>query len=456
MTRRTLLALALAAIAGASLAADPPARPTVPQVCQNCHKPAAGEIRGMYENVAFRTQSLQLKIDEVTEVVRFDEKTLRIVDAEAEKPGSALRDIAKNREARIEYTEKDGVKTASLISFKGPIKIAPDKLVVFADVDRLVAQGPEKGGYTLIDSRPAPRFMEGAIPSAINLPYPAWDKFVGRLPEDKARLVIFYCSGITCMMSPNSMKRAAALGYTNAKVYREGMPEWTARRFGVISAAFFKDAYVDKGIPHVLLDVRDPGAASAGFIAGAVAIPAAQVKAAIAQLPDKKLRAPILVYDARGGEAAAAAARAISEAGFANVMLVTGGFEAWKAASYPVATGSAGTKIAYAPKPRPGEVSIEEFTRLANATPSDTLILDVRNAEEAKDGMIKGAMLIPDEDLAARIAEVPKDKRIVTHCMTGVRAEMAYHKLKDKGYNAGFLKAAVDIKGTGAFTLTPN
>jgi len=41
--------------------------------------------------------------------------------------------------------------------------------------------------------------------------------------------------------------------------------------------------------------------------------------------------------------------------------------------------------------------------------------------------MIKGALLIPDEDLLARMSEVPKDKRVIAHCSTGIRAEMAYH-----------------------------
>ncbi len=456
MKTRMILSLALGTLAGAVLAADPPARPTVPQVCQNCHKPVAGELRGIAENFAFKTQSLQLKIDEVTEIVRFDEATLKVVDADVEKPGKALRDIAKNREARIEFTEKGGVKTASLVSFKGPIKIAPEKLASFAEVDRLVAMGPEKGGYTLIDSRPPARFQEGYIPTAINLPFPAFDKFVDRLPADKSRLVIFYCSGITCTMSPKSMQNAAKLGYTNAKVYREGMPEWTTRRHGVTSAAFFKAAFVDKGIPHVLIDAREAAAVKAGFIPGAVGIPGNQVKQAIAQLPDKKLRAPIFVYDGGGGETAATAAAALSAAGWPNVTVIEGGYLGWRGAGFPVATGEPAAKIAYAPKPRPGEVAIEEFTRLAKATPPDTLILDVRNADEAKDGMIKGALLVPDEELAARMAEVPKDKRILTHCLTGVRAEMAYHKLKDKGYNVGFLKAAIAIDGTGAFRITPN
>ena len=36
--------------------------------------------------------------------------------------------------------------------------------------------------------------------------------------------------------------------------------------------------------------------------------------------------------------------------------------------------------------PRPGEVSIDEFTGIAKATPPGTLILDVRNADEAERG----------------------------------------------------------------------
>jgi len=79
----------------------------------------------------------------------------------------------------------------------------------------------------------------------------------------------------------------------------------------------------------------------------------------------------------------------------------------------------------------------------------------VRNADEANAGMIKGAILIPDEELAARIKELPKDKRIVTHCASRVRAEMAYHKLKDAGYKAGFLNADIEIAKDGSIKVTP-
>ena len=98
---------------------------------------------------------------------------------------------------RIEYFEKDGVKVATLLSAKPTIKVAPEKQISTAEVERLVAMGPDKGKYLLIDARPAPRFMEGAIPTAINIPFPAFEKMVDKLPKDKNALIVYYCAGMT-------------------------------------------------------------------------------------------------------------------------------------------------------------------------------------------------------------------------------------------------------------------
>ena len=162
-----------------------------------------------------------------------------------------------------------------------------------------------------------------------------------------------------------------------------------------------------------------------------------------------------MVYDAGAGDAATEAARTIVAAGYPNVNVVTGGFNAWKAAGYTVASGTPATKIAYTPKPRPGEISIAEFTKLAQATPSGVLILDVRNVDEAAGGVIKGSQLVPDEDIVARMGEIPKDRKILTHCLTGVRAEMAYHKLRENGYDVAFLNANIEVAGDGTFKITP-
>jgi rhodanese-related sulfurtransferase len=442
----------LAPLAGAQTAA-PAARPTMPPVCTSCHKPEANVVRGYLEGVAFKSQSLQLGMGASTEIVRFDPKALKVLDAGDAKPVEHLREVKKNHEARIEYVEKDGVKVATAIDFKGPIKTPPEKLVSYAQVEKLVATGPAKGGFTLIDSRPLPRFQEGTIPGSVNLPYPQFDKFVDRLPKDKAALLVFYCQGVTCMMSPSSLRRAEAMGYTHVKVYREGWPEWTEKNVGVMSAQFLKEAWLDKDIPHVLIDARAPQDNARAHIQGAASITPAQIKAALKAFPDKKLKAPIMVYDGGDGTAAMAVAKAITAAGYPLVNVIPGGFDAWVKAGYPTVAGVPVSTVAYTPKPRPGEIAAAEFQRLAKATPPNVLILDVRNTDEANAGMIKGALLVPDEEIAARMAEIPKDKRIVTHCSTGVRAEMAYHKLKAAGYDVGFVKADLEIDRNGVLKI---
>lgn len=250
-------------------------------------------------------------------------------------------------------------------------------------------------------------------------------------------------------MSPNSAGRAEKLGYTNVKVYHEGLPEWTKKNYTVLSAQFLKEAYSDKDIPNVLLDVRPAALAQKGFIKGAVTLPAADVAASLAKFPSKDKKPPIIIYDQTGGDDAGNAAKALIAAGYTSATILTGGMDAWQTAKYPVETGALAVNIVYTPKPRPGELSIDDFKKIAAAAPADTIILDVRSQDEANTGMIKGAKLVPDEELLDRLAELPKDKLIITHCSTGVRAEMAYHQLKEKGYNVRFLNAKVDIDKDG-------
>ncbi|HQW37853.1 MAG TPA: rhodanese-like domain-containing protein [Usitatibacteraceae bacterium] len=463
MKLRTLAALVAMGLAPAALAQAPAAAPAakanIPRLCTNCHKPEAGEIYGNFEGVAFKSRSIQLKIDAATEIVRFDPKAIAVVDAGDAKPADHMPDVRKGHEARIAYVEKDGVRTATKIWFKGPIKIAPEKLVKYDEVAALVAKGPEAGNYLLVDSRPLPRVQEGTIPTAVNLPFTTkgFDALAAKsLPADKAKRVIFFCQGITCMLSPNSLRRAEAMGYTNVKVYREGWPEWTTKNVGVLAASHLKAAWIDKGIPHVLLDARSVAEMASGYIKGAVSVEPSRLAAAIGDLPAKGLKAPIMVYDGGDGKAAMKVAQAITQAGYPFVNVIPGGFGAWKSAGYETYVGPAGTRIAYVPRPRPGDIGIDAFKALAASTPADTLILDVRNQDEANAGMIKGAKLIPDEELLARFGELPKDKRIVAHCATGVRAEMAYHKLKEKGFNVAFVKGDIAIDKAGKLSIEPN
>ena len=255
-------------------------------------------------------------------------------------------------------------------------------------------------------------------------------------------------------MSPNSARKAEKLGYTNVKVYHEGMPEWTKKNPTVMSAHSLNMSYIKQDIPHVLLDVRPESKARKGFVPGAVAFPATDIDKLMAKLPPVAIKPPIIVYDQKGGNDAMMVAQKLNDAGYKKTSVVTGGYDLWDNSNYPTKSGSLATEAVYVPKPRPGEIAIEEFKKIAESTPADTLILDVRNQDEGNAGMIKGAKLVPDEEILGRLAEIPKDKKIETHCATGVRAEMAYHKLKDKGYKVQFLNAKIEIDKQGSFTIT--
>jgi rhodanese-related sulfurtransferase len=145
------------------------------------------------------------------------------------------------------------------------------------------------------------------------------------------------------------------------------------------------------------------------------------------------------------------------KAGFGNVKLLAGGLEAWKSARYDVVTGKLITKASYTPKPRAGEIALDEFIKYAAELPANVMIIDARSAGEAKAGMLKTARLIPAEELKDRLAEIPKDKLIVFYCNTGVIAEVAYNTLKGLGYtNVKFINAKVDFDKNGSYKILAN
>ena len=444
-------------LVGAALsAADTPAKSAAAKICTTCHTTAPDNLRGHFDNLALKYSSFQLKIDERTEVLRFDKATVKVITPEpAADVDAAFKSIAKGHEVRVQFTEKDGVKTAVVVAVKPPVKLAANETVTLDEMQKLVAMGPEKGQYFLFDSRPAPRFMEGAIPTAVNLPFPAFDKHVDKLPADKHALVIFYCSGKTCNMSPGSLAKARKLGYTNAKVFVDGMPAWTKKHYGVLSPASMKIAYVDTNTPLVVLDARPATVARLGFMKGAVAADPAMMADLLKAFPAARLKPPIVVVDETGGEAAKTVATELVKAGYGGVNILSGGFKAWQAAALPVETGTLATQAVFVPKPRPGSIAPAEFTKVAELGPTErgVVILDVRNPDETKTGVIKGALTIPEPQLLSRLSEVPKDSKIVCHCSTGIRAELAYHLLKEKGYDVRFLPTEITIIDTGDFTI---
>ena len=64
-----------------------------------------------------------------------------------------------------------------------------------------------------------------------------------------------------------------------------------------------------------------------------------------------------------------------------------------------------------------------------------TYVLDVRSPEEYAAGHVPGAVNIPYDQMASRIAEVPRDKDVVLYCKSGRRAGIAAEALASQGYD---------------------
>ena len=70
-------------------------------------------------------------------------------------------------------------------------------------------------------------------------------------------------------------------------------------------------------------------------------------------------------------------------------------------------------------------------------------ILDVREDDEWLAGHIDGAQHIPLGELGERVAELPKETRIVAVCRSGGRSGAAVRGLKQLGYDAENLDGGV-------------
>lgn len=165
--------------------------PIVQNNCMKCHQKFGkmeNVIAGNMSGKSMKANSIQMKINNRMEMIKFtpETKISNVPDIKSLKGGMAM---------RVHYEMNGSDRVAKKIVVKPKIKVPPEQLINVKELSKLIEMGPEKGAYTLVDSRPGPGYLKGHIPTAISIPFPKMKQMIDKLPKEKDRQVIFYCQG---------------------------------------------------------------------------------------------------------------------------------------------------------------------------------------------------------------------------------------------------------------------
>ncbi len=397
----------------------------------------ADELTGSVKTVSTVARTIAVEVaNKGVFVFKFDADTRF-------KNATSASDFIPDEVITVDYSQAGPENRAKIISkVIAPLPAGVTRIAA-AELHALVTRGADS--FVLIDSRPAGRYTQGHLPKALSVPLNELEKEGEKLlPADRAKTLVFYCGGLSCMLSPKSAAIAVKLGFKDVRIYPEGEPGWKKLDYATESSlSFVKNGNI------VLIDLRSAEKAATGYIPRAINIPAAVLRNAEKQFPESH-SAAIVFYSDRD-EDLNQALEWTREWEYPNATLFSGGVKAWQAAGNPLLSGAAPTKIVYVRKLVEGEISIRDFEELVKT--ASHLVIDARTADEFAKAHFPGAVNIPAEEMAARYAEIPAGKDVVIHCSTGTRAELAYDILKEKGVKTRYLRASVEFGPGGKATI---
>ena len=194
-----------------------------------------------------------------------------------------------------------------LISVAVTSQVFAEKSFPTISTDELRTLLHMKAPFTLIDARTQPEYSESHIIKSVSIPDKKLQDNIALLPEGKNSLLIIYCNGVKCGKSKRLALQLEPLGYTNIKIYLEGIPVWEERNLPLVTgpdynkkieATIIKPVDLKKRISekkddYVLVDVRDASEFLEGHIPGAINIPSETFAAGSGVLPKEK---NIIVY----------------------------------------------------------------------------------------------------------------------------------------------------------------
>jgi mannose-6-phosphate isomerase-like protein (cupin superfamily) len=84
----------------------------------------------------------------------------------------------------------------------------------------------DAGEVTVVDALPAAPFAQRHLPGALNVVVEDSDEQVRTALPDAGAAIVTYSTDSACDRGPGLAERLEAMGYTNVRVYREGIEDW--------------------------------------------------------------------------------------------------------------------------------------------------------------------------------------------------------------------------------------
>lgn len=213
---------------------------------------------------------------------------------------------------------------------------APPRALGIAELGRALSAPAAERAFTLLDVRSVEEYDEMHLPGALSLPATEVAEGLPRLVPDRARALVFYCSGPRCTRARKAMAAAARLGYRDLAEFSPGLSGWASvrgRTEGRLLPQAPCEVYTPAGLRaelarrgcDVLLDVRDADDFARFHLAGSRSLPLDALRARHAELP---AGARVCLVDLLGSQAPTAA-RLLYLLGHTRLARLGGGLVAW-------------------------------------------------------------------------------------------------------------------------------
>jgi len=184
---------------------------------------------------------------------------------------------------------------------------------------------------------------------------------------------------------------------------------------------------MDDRADFVLADALSPIEFAEDRIAGAINVPPTALRNGRAKLPADKAKK--IVFYCKGPKCTKSvkSAQLARKLGYTNVAVYNEGIPEWVKRGYPAESRKVYPRV---------EIPLLAPTELKAMLDAkrDVFVLDLRDEADAAAGRVPGSKVIDLEVLDARLADVPRGKKIVLVDLHGKQAQQAGRFLRWKGY----------------------